>query len=164
MIKTSGFLLVLISLLFSPPGRAQSKDIKSIRAFAKPVLHGKELRGLDGNTVTRNDTALFFYLEIKGSKKPVITAVSYGHRSYSSSVFQLTGNEVKAGINQATGKPVVIKKTPGRSLWMVELHADEKPVKSSSASPKMIIRGKLNNKTFTRSVDKPVWLESDIVG
>lgn len=153
---------VLSILFFEQASHAQLKNVRNVGAFAKEMSYGQELRGLDGNSIERRDTAYFIYLEVKGKSEPKPSQLSFNGRNYAPSVYPVTEKTVIAGINKITNKKIIIRKSAACSLWRVELN----PLQGSSGtSPKKtILKGTLNGRSFSLPIKKFIQLEADVMG
>jgi hypothetical protein len=164
MNSKSGLLTLLVLFTFLQSCQAQSKNIRSAKAFAKEMAYGKEMKDLEGNTIDRRDTVYFIFLEVNGKSRPEVSTVLYNGKIFTASVHPVKEKEVVAGINKATDKKIVITKKASNSLWRAELSPTDTPKKSDSTSKKMTIKGRVNNRPFILTIKKPILLAADIVG
>lgn len=164
MYKKPVILVLLAVVLFVQACQAQSKNIKNAWGFAKEMSYGKEIKDLEGNSITRRDTAYFFYIEVKGKNNLQIGNVLYNGGSFTASMHKVAEKETLVGINKATDKETIISKTSANSLWRVELTPGGMLNHHPTKNKRMTLQGAINGRPFFYTIKSIVWLQPDIVG
>ncbi len=147
-----------ISLLSSC---AQSRYIKKVYAFSIQINPGAPPKYKNGVEVNRSQIKKFIYLECTGSSKPTINEVEYKGNLYKDPEIFFAGNEqIKAGINQSTGKVVLLSPAKGNRLWRIEITiAESEKNKTVSAKNNIVINGEKDGHPFTVKIDKEIELK-----
>ena len=136
---------------------AQNYKIQKAVAFFTVSLPGMIPEDGNGNKIRPLPLIeRFIYIESNYKSKPRIDSVLYNSLYFISSVDSVHQNKITAGVNAATGIPVVITAKKGNRLWKVNLqqragsflaHEDLKKILFTATLGKVSIKQVINVET-----------------
>ncbi len=111
-------------LLFTASSNSYAQNFKIQKAIALFTVSLPGMIPEDGNGNKLRPLPVierFIYIETNYKNKPRIDSVLYNSFYFASTVDPVYQNKITAGVNTATGMPVVITARKGNRLWKISL-------------------------------------------
>jgi hypothetical protein len=142
--KKYQLIFLLVVVCFS--SNAQTSITQKAWAFYTISLPGREQTDLDGKKIKPQPVIeRFIYIETNYKNKPAIDSVFYNSVLFTATIDSIKEKKIKAGINAATGKPIVITPKKGNRLWMISLQQPNGIVVAHEQLKKILMKCRLGN-------------------
>jgi hypothetical protein len=158
MKKITGIFLLL--LLFST-AKAQGYRIQKAQAFFTITIPGMARRDENGNTIKPEPViGRFIYIECKYNGKPKIDSVFYNGILFKASIADKEETDLKIGIKNNDGYPVIFNPKKGNHIWKVYLEQPQGTGKALAHEvvKKIVVKGKLDKVKFSYVINEEVQL------
>jgi len=132
---------------------AQTNAIQKAWAFYTISLPGREQTDLDGKNIKPQPVIeRFIYIETNSKNKPAIDSVLYNSVLFITTIDSIKEKKITAGINAATGKPVVISPKKGNRVWMISLQQANGMVIAHEQLKKIVLKCRLGKASIKQVI------------
>ncbi|MBS1754264.1 MAG: hypothetical protein R2765_05935 [Ferruginibacter sp.] len=141
---------------------AQTKcTVKKAYAFYTVTIAGAAIADENGNIIPpKPQINRFIYLEVTGTKEPVVERIMYDSILYKSTIERVVGNIVVPVETNSENAKYSIRVKKKNSLWKIELQpADENKLAKEGATD-INISFKYSNKSCTYKIKEEILLQT----
>lgn len=155
-------IFAALNVCFVLASCAQTKcTVKKAYAFYTVTIAGAAIADENGNIIPpKPQIARFIYLEMAGTKTPVIEKIIYDSVLYNSSIERVESKTIVPGETNTENAKHTIRIKKNNSLWKIELQpADENKLAKEGATD-INISFKNNSKTCTYKLKNEILLQT----
>lgn len=155
-------IFAALNVCFVLASCAQTKcTVKKAYAFYTVTIAGAAIVDENGNVIPpKPQITRFIYLEMAGTKTPVIEKIMYDSIQYSNQIERVEGNTIIPGETNTENAKHTIRVKKNNSLWKIILQSTDENVKATEGVSEIRISFKNGNKSCTYKLKKEILLHT----